>query len=65
MAECKLEENLSSCNCTYEPCDKKGRCCECVAFHRSIGELPACYFDAAAERTYDRSIRYFIRRQKP
>ena len=61
MAECKLEENLTSCNCTYEPCSRKGRCCECITFHRSMGELPACYFDAAAERTYDRSEGHFIR----
>jgi hypothetical protein len=63
MAECNLEENLASCNCTYEPCDKKGRCCDCVAYHRALGELPACYFDAAEEKTYDRSIAYFVRRR--
>ncbi len=56
----RLEQNLAACNCTY-PCDKKGRCCECVAYHRSRGELPACYFDTAAERTYDRSIANFVR----
>ena len=50
----RLEQNLAACNCTY-------RCCECVAYHRSRGELPACYFDAAAERTYDRSIANFVR----
>jgi hypothetical protein len=63
MVECKLDDNLSSCNCTYEPCSRKGRCCECISYHHSLGELPACYFDAADEKTYDRSIAYFVRRQ--
>jgi hypothetical protein len=26
-----------------------------------MGELPACYFPEKAERTYDRSVDYFIR----
>jgi len=58
------ERNLSMCNCTYEPCDKKGKCCECIAYHRRMGELPACYFDERTERTYDRSIENFIRIHK-
>lgn len=58
--ECNKERNLESCNCTY-PCSKKGICCECIAYHRSLGELPACYFDEKAEKTYNRSIEYFIR----
>lgn len=57
--ECKRDDNMESCNCTY-PCDKKGMCCECIAYHRSRGELPACYFDEEAEKTYDRSIEYFV-----
>lgn len=60
MADCKVETNLAACNCTYEPCARKGRCCECITYHRSMGELPACYFDAAAEKTYDRSISHFV-----
>ncbi len=60
--ECKnREENLAKCNCTYEPCSRKGICCECLHYHRGMGELPACYFTPAAERTYDRSIERFIR----
>jgi len=57
--ECKKEENMEFCNCTY-PCDKKGVCCECIAYHRGRGELPACYFDDKAEKSYDRSIEYFV-----
>jgi hypothetical protein len=59
--ECQKNSNLKSCNCTYEPCPRKGFCCDCVAYHREGGELPGCYFTAAAERTYDRSIENFIR----
>jgi len=53
------EKNLQFCNCTY-PCEKKGICCECISYHRSRRELPACYFPKDAERTYDRSIGYFM-----
>jgi hypothetical protein len=58
--ECQKDELLKSCPCTYEPCSRKGRCCECIKYHRSLGELPACLFPAAVEREYDRSIRRFI-----
>ncbi len=54
------EENLKRCNCTYTPCSKKGICCECIAYHRAQGELPACYFPDSVEKTYDRSIRRFV-----
>ncbi|MCD6501016.1 hypothetical protein J7L01_00280 [bacterium] len=56
----RKEINLENCNCTY-PCDKKGRCCECIEYHRKRGELPACYFTADEERTFDRTIEYFVR----
>lgn len=59
-----LEENLAVCNCTYEPCARKGRCCECVRYHISKRELPACAFSAPAERTYDRSFARFVEDQK-
>jgi hypothetical protein len=61
MAECQKETNQARCNCTYEPCSRKGRCCDCVPYHRAMNELPACFFDAAAERTYDRSAGHFAR----
>ncbi len=57
--ECSKDHNLKMCNCTYEPCSRKGTCCECVAYHRRSKELPACYFNEEAERTYDRSIRHY------
>ena len=55
--------NMQNCNCTY-PCSKKGICCECIMYHRSLEELPACYFPNDAERTYDRSIGYFVQLYK-
>ena len=58
--ECKQKENMARCNCTYEPCSRKGICCECIKYHWSMQELPACVFPLEAERTYDRSIRKFI-----
>ncbi|HHS13143.1 MAG TPA: hypothetical protein ENN03_05170 [bacterium] len=61
MNECKnLFENRARCNCTYEPCARKGVCCECLAYHQAMNELPACFFPADVEKTYDRSIRRFV-----
>ena len=39
--ECKKAQNMEQCPCTW-PCKRKGLCCECVAHHRSHGDLPAC-----------------------
>ncbi len=58
--ECKVEANKKACNCSY-PCSRKGVCCECIAYHRQAGELPACYFSGAAERSYDRSIENYLK----
>jgi len=55
------EKNLKDCNCSYEPCSRKGTCCECLAYHRKSDQLPACYFSDSVEQTYDRSISNFIR----
>jgi hypothetical protein len=45
--------------CTYEPCDKKGKCFECIAYHKRLGEIPGCLFSPEVEGTYDRSIERF------
>ncbi len=58
--ECKHESNKTECACTY-PCHRRGLCCECVAYHRSHGELPGCFFPPEAEKTYNRSIAYFVK----
>ncbi len=55
------KKNISVCNCTYPGCPRKGKCCECIAYHRRMGELPACYFTAEEEKTYNRSIEYFVK----
>ncbi len=62
MSDCpNKEKNLQHCNCTYEPCSRKGICCECLAYHRRNQELPACYFPAEVEKTYDRSLARFLK----
>ena len=52
--------NMKMCNCTYDPCPRKGNCCQCIAYHVAKNQLPACYFTAEEEATYNRSIEYFV-----
>jgi hypothetical protein len=59
--DCKKDKNLAGCTCSYDPCPRKGACCDCVSFHLRMRELPACAFDARGERTYDRSFEHFAR----
>jgi hypothetical protein len=59
--DCNKEKNLSHCNCSYEPCPKKGACCECIRYHLKSRQLPGCCFTTEAERTYDRSFEHFAR----
>jgi hypothetical protein len=59
--ECKKTQNMAGCTCTYEPCSRKGICCECVRYHLQSRQLPGCFFSSAAERTYDRSFEHFAR----
>lgn len=54
------ERNLEECTCTYD-CEKRGLCCECVRYHRAMGQIPGCFFTAKGEATYDRSIRMLCR----
>jgi len=60
MRECHQEKNIQQCTCTYEPCPRKGLCCECIVYHKKHGELPGCLFPPEVERTYDRSIARFV-----
>ncbi|MFB3885801.1 MAG: DUF6485 family protein [Thermodesulfobacteriota bacterium] len=64
MPECSFERNKTRCTCTYDPCERKGRCCQCLAYHRKMKELPGCLFSTEGERSYDRSIRRFIAENK-
>ena len=59
--ECKKEENLKQCNCSYPGCPRKGICCECMRHHLAKKQLPACFFPDDVERIYDRTIENFIR----
>lgn len=61
--ECNSKQNLKNCTCTYEPCPRKGRCCDCLRYHLNMNELPACCFPAGVERTYDRSFDRFMKTQ--
>jgi hypothetical protein len=58
--ECTIEQNKAECTCTYD-CVKKGKCCECVAYHRNMKQIPGCFFSKEGERTYDRSFKNFIK----
>lgn len=59
--KCPSQEKIqTNSNCTYEPCPRKGLCCECVVYHRVHRELPACYFPADVEGMFDRSIERFV-----
>ncbi len=58
--ECTQKSNKKNCTCTYD-CERRGKCCDCVAFHRDNGELPGCFFSPADEAVYDRSIAFFMR----
>jgi len=62
--ECRAEKNLKYCNCSYSGCSRKGICCECIRYHISLKELPACFFSDDVEKTYDRSIENFIKHNR-
>lgn len=59
--ECKKEQHLKNCACTYSSCPRKGICCECLEYHLKSRQLPGCCFPKDAERTYDRSFEHFAR----
>jgi hypothetical protein len=61
MSECSSHKNKSKCTCTYEPCPRKGMCCECISYHRKSQELPGCFFKPEDESTYDRSYERFVK----
>jgi hypothetical protein len=60
MRECNIEKNIEECICTYEPCSRRGTCCECIQYHWGMRELPACLCPDDVERTFERSLRRFI-----
>jgi hypothetical protein len=50
---------MDKCTCSYPGCSRKGNCCECLHYHLSNNELPACCFPPEVEKTYDRSFHRF------
>lgn len=66
MKKCENQKEITAdCSCTYEPCSRKGICCECIKYHWGAGELPGCLFPPEVERTYDRSLECFVRLHSP
>lgn len=59
--ECKIDQNLVDCPCTYPGCSRKGKCCDCLKYHLNRNELPACCFPPEVEKTYDRSFARFVK----
>lgn len=58
--DCVSSQSLKHCTCTY-PCDRKGNCCKCIAYHQQSGEIPGCFFTPEGERCHDRSLQNFFR----
>ncbi|MHC5061935.1 MAG: DUF6485 family protein [Planctomycetota bacterium] len=44
--ECKKEQNLRFCSCSYPGCSRKGVCCECLQYHLQSQQLPGCCFSS-------------------
>jgi hypothetical protein len=57
--ECKQQDNLADCNCSYPGCSRKGVCCECLRYHLAMRQLPGCCFPEDVEQTYERSFSRF------
>ena len=55
--------NSKYCTCTHSSCSKHALCCECLHYHRQRNELPSCYFSAEEEKTFNRSVEFFIQRR--
>ena len=58
--ECQIDLNKANGTCTYEPCARKGKCCECVSYYLEFDELPASVFPPEVEKTYERSFARFV-----
>jgi len=64
MACPNFDRNMDRCACSYPGCSRKGNCCECLQYHLSNDQLPACCFPPEVEKTYDRSFRRFAQMYK-
>ncbi|MGI5897326.1 MAG: hypothetical protein ACOX6U_10305 [Oscillospiraceae bacterium] len=43
MEKEKVCSNVHECSCPFTDCKNHGRCCDCIANHREMGNLPNCY----------------------
>jgi hypothetical protein len=59
--DCNKNKNLEHCSCSYEPCNRKGCCCNCIKYHLKMRQLPGCCFNTVQEKTFDRSFEHFSR----
>ncbi|MDP8299088.1 MAG: DUF6485 family protein [Candidatus Tantalella remota] len=59
--DCKKDENMEFCNCSYSSCSHTGVCCECLQYHLGLSQFPACFFPDDIEKTYDRSVANFVK----
>lgn len=55
-----LNNTININNSTYS-CSKKGICCKCNEYYRSLRQLPSCYILADVKNTFDRSIENFLK----
>jgi len=58
MSDCS---NKRPCACTYPGCSRHGKCCECIAYHGKMGEVPGCLFTKSGEQKWDRSLEALVR----
>lgn len=58
--EGKIDLNNKSCNCSYESCARKRKCCDCIADDLESDELLVCCFPDDVERSNDRSVARFF-----
>jgi len=43
VRECpNRKRNKETCPCPYTDCSRHGICCECMRYHLSKGQKPAC-----------------------
>ena len=58
--DCNIEVNMDNCTCSSLSCVRKGKCCECIAYHLKSEALPGCVFPPEVEKTFDRSFARFV-----
>ena len=58
--ECQKPKNLKNCTCLHIECARHGICCECLQYHLSSKELPACCFPNEISKTDERSFQKFV-----